>query len=307
VQGVLAGFATLGAIITLGFLLAHFRVLGADSQELLTRLVFFVATPALLFQTLSKAPIGQIFSSGLAVGALSFVGTAAVYTLLARTVWRRSTGDTVLGAMSSAYVNAANLGLPITVYVLGTASFIAPVLLMQLVVITPLALAVLDTVATEGRSSVLRTLTQPLRNPITVGSFLGLLCSLAGWQVPSTIASPIALIAGMAVPGVTLAYGVSLRLGPRPIAGGSGVELAVVCLLKLLVQPVLAYAAARWLFDLDGRALLAVTVVAALPTAQNIFVYATRYDRSTTLARDSIFVTTLLSVPVLLAITALLA
>jgi len=307
VQGVLAGFATLGAIIALGFLLAHFRVLGADSQELLTRLVFFVATPALLFQTLSKAPIGQIFSSGLAVGALSFVGTAAVYTLLARTVWRRSTGDTVVGAMSSAYVNAANLGLPITVYVLGTASFIAPVLLLQLVVITPLALAVLDTVATEGRSSVLRTLTQPLRNPITVGSFLGLLCSLAGWQVPSTIASPIALIAGMAVPGVTLAYGVSLRLGPRPIAGGSGVELAVVSLLKLLVQPVLAYAAARWLFDLDGRALLAVTVVAALPTAQNIFVYATRYDRSTTLARDSIFVTTILSVPVLLAITALLA
>ena len=303
----LAGFATLGAIIALGFLLAHFGVLGADSQELLTRLVFFVATPALLFQTLSKAPIGQIFSSGLAIAALSFVGTAAVYTLLARTVWRRSTGDTVVGAMSSAYVNAANLGLPITVYVLGTASFIAPVLLMQLVVITPLALAVLDTVATGGRSSLLRTLTQPLRNPITVGSFLGLLCSLAGWQVPSTIASPIALIAGMAVPGVTLAYGVSLRLGPRPIAGGSGVELAVVCLLKLLVQPVLAYAAARWLFDLDGRALLAVTVVAALPTAQNIFVYATRYDRSTTLARDSIFVTTLLSVPVLLAITALLA
>jgi len=307
VQGVLAGFATLGAIIALGFLLAHFRVLGADSQELLTRLVFFVATPALLFQTLSKAPVGQIFSSGLAVGALSFVGTAAVYTLLARTVWRRSTGDTVVGAMSSAYVNAANLGLPITVYVLGTASFIAPVLLMQLVVITPLALAVLDTIATEGRSSVLRTLTQPLRNPITVGSFLGLLCSLADWQVPSTIDAPIALIAGMAVPGVTLAYGVSLRLGPRPIAGGSGVELTVVCLLKLLVQPVLAYAAARWLFDLDGRALLAVTVVAALPTAQNIFVYATRYDRSTTLARDSIFVTTVLSVPVLLAITALLA
>ena len=306
-QGVLAGFATLGAIIALGFLLAHFRVLGADSQELLTRLVFFVATPALLFQTLSKAPIGQIFSSGLAIAALSFIGTAAVYTLLARTVWHRSTGDTVVGAMSSAYVNAANLGLPITVYVLGTASFIAPVLLMQLVVITPLALAVLDTVATEGRSSVLRTLTQPLRNPITVGSFLGLLCSLGGWQVPSTIASPIALIAGIAVPGVTLAYGVSLRLGPRPIAGGSGVELAVVCLLKLLVQPVLAYAAARWLFDLDGRALLAVTVVAALPTAQNIFVYATRYDRSTTLARDSIFVTTILSVPVLLAITALLA
>ncbi len=303
----LAGFAAIGAVIGLGFLLAHLGVLRSDSQLLLTRLVFFVATPALLFQTLSTAPVDQVLSSGLAVAALSFVGTAAVYVLLARTLWRRSTGDTVVGALSSAYVNAGNLGLPITVYVLGTASFIAPVLLMQLLVITPLAFAVLDAVVSEHRPSGFAYVTQPLRNPITVGSFLGLLCSLAGWQVPAPVAAPVALVAGMAVPGVLLAYGISLRLGPRPLKGGSRAELAVVCVLKLLVQPLLAYAAARWLFDLDGRALLAATVVAALPTAQNIFVYATRYGRSTTLARDSIFVTTALSVPVLLTITALLA
>ena len=306
-QGVLTGFVTLGAIIGLGFLLAHLGVLRSDSQLLLSRLVFFVATPALLFKTLSTAPVDQILTSGLLVAALSFVATAGVYVLLARTVWRRSTGDTVLGALSSAYVNAANLGLPITVYVLGSASFVAPVLLLQLLVITPLAFAILDAVVSNRRPSILGIMSQPLRNPITVGSFLGLLCSLTSWQVPALVAAPIGLIAGMAVPGVLLAYGVSLRLGPRPIAGGSVVELAVVCALKLMVQPVLAYAAARWLFDLEGRALLAATVVAALPTAQNIFVYATRYNRSTTLARDSIFLTTALSVPVLLTITALLA
>ena len=306
-QGVLAGFATLGSIIALGFLLAHVGVLRSDSQLLLSRLVFFVATPALLFQTLSNAPVNQIFSSGLAVAALSFVGAGGIYVLFARTVWRRSTGDTVMGALSSAYVNAGNLGLPITVYVLGSATYVAPVLLLQLLVITPTAFAILDAVVSKRRPSLLDLISQPLRNPITVGSFLGLACSLAGWQVPSVVAAPIALIAGMAVPGVLLAYGVSLRLGPRPIASGSVVELAVVSGLKLIVQPLLAYVAARWLFDLDGRALLAATVVAALPTAQNIFVYASRYNRSTTLARDSIFVTTALSVPVLLTITALLA
>jgi len=305
-QAVLAGFATIGVVIALGFLLAHLGVVHEDSQVLLTRLVFFVATPALLFQTLSTAPVGQILTSGLAVAALSFIGTAAVYVVLAQTVWRRSTGDTVLGALSSAYVNAGNIGLPIMVYVLGTASFIAPVLLMQLLVITPMAFAVLDSVVSGRRPSVWGVISQPVHNPITVGSFLGLTSSLAGWQVPSAVAAPVGLIAGMAVPGVLLAYGISLRLGPRPIVGGPVVELVVVCALKLVVQPVLAYAAARWFFNLDARALLAATVVAALPTAQNIFVYATRYQRSTSLARDSIFVTTLLSVPVLLTITALL-
>jgi malonate transporter len=49
-----------------------------------------------------------------------------------------------------------------------------------------------------------------------------------------------------------------------------------------------------------------VAVLAALPTAQNIFVHATRYGRAEVLARDSIFVTTLLSVPAIAAVAALL-
>jgi malonate transporter and related proteins len=58
---------------------------------------------------------------------------------------------------------------------------------------------------------------------------------------------------------------------------------------------------------LTSHDLLAVSVIAALPTAQNIFTFALRYDRGMILARDMIFVTTVLSVPVILIITWLLA
>ena len=53
--------------------------------------------------------------------------------------------------------------------------------------------------------------------------------------------------------------------------------------------------------------MLGVVIVAALPTAQNIFIHASRYGRAVVLARDTIFVTTLLSVPTLFVIAALLA
>ncbi len=53
-------------------------------------------------------------------------------------------------------------------------------------------------------------------------------------------------------------------------------------------------------------ALLAVTLTSALPTAQNVFVYATAYDRATVLARDVVLLSTVLSVPVLVAIAVLL-
>jgi len=73
-----------------------------------------------------------------------------------------------------------------------------------------------------------------------------------------------------------------------------------------VLQPVVAYTVARYALGVEGHALLAVVVTSALPTAQNIFVHATRYDRATVLARDTILITTVGSVPVILLIAALL-
>ena len=59
------------------------------------------------------------------------------------------------------------------------------------------------------------------------------------------------------------------------------------------------------LLGLDHRAVYAVTVLAALPTAQNIFLYAQRFRTGLTLVRDVIFLSTALCVPVLLLLTVL--
>jgi predicted permease len=307
VQGVLEGFATIGAIIGLGFLLAHVGVLDAASQVVLSRLAFFVASPALMVTVLSETELAQVFSRNLVASAVGIVVTGGLYVLVATLAWRKAIGDVVIGAMSSAYVNAANLGIPISAYVLGDASLIAPMLLMQLVVIQPAALAILDGTRRGARRSWTAALTRPVTNPLTVATLVGVVLTLTGVRLPSAAAAPLELVAGMAVPAVLIAYGVSLRLGPRPVAGGNRTEIAFITLLKLVVQPLVAYVGARIALGLEGTALLAVTVTAALPAAQNIFVHAVRYDRAVLVARDAIFVTTVLSVPTLFAVAALVA
>jgi malonate transporter and related proteins len=312
VQGVLLGFVTIGAVIGLGILLAQFRILGADSQSLLVRLSFYVASPALMIAVLSEADISRVFSANLLASVSSVVVVASIYLLLARLVWRRTAGDTVIGTFATAYVNAGNLGLPIAAYVLGDASLIAPMLLTQLLVLQPVGLAMLDMLTFRGRASIsrwqqiLRIFSRIVRNPLTVGSLLGLLLAVSGLQLPALIADPLHLVAGMAVPAMLLAFGVSLRLGPLPGAGEPPVQVASIVALKLLLQPSCAYLAAR-LLGLDGLDLLAVTVIAALPTAQNVFTLAVRYNAGIVLARDSIFLSTILSVPVLIVIAALLS
>lgn len=309
--GVVAGFVTVMSIIGLGVLLAHLKILDVSAQQMLTRLTFYVAGPALMITVLGGADVSRLFSANLLASVGGVALSAVTYICLARLVWRRSAGDTVIGAFASCYVNAGNLGLPIAAYVLRDASQVVPMLITQLVLIQPLGLAVLDVITGSGRPDRPRwrrwlfRLCQPFGNPLLIGSLIGLLLSVLHVELPAAVHNPLALVAGMAVPAMLLAYGVSLRTGPLPGAGEPPVQIAVIVALKLMVQPLAAYLLARNVLGLESVDLLAVTVVAALPTAQNVFMFAVRYDQAEVLARDAIFVTTLGSVPVLLLIAGL--
>ena len=305
-QGVVEGFATIGVVIGLGVLLAQLGVLDLAAQRMLSRLSFFVASPALMVTVLGRADVTEVLSRSLVATASAVAVCAVLYLVAARVVWHKPAADTVIGTLSAVYVNAGNLGLPIAAYVLGDAALVAPTLLMQLLVLQPLALAVLDHAVSGRGFSVTRALTRPLTNPLTVGSLVGLALAITGIELPGAVEDPLVLVGGMAVPSMLLAYGISLRLGPRPGHGTSAVEIGLITALKLVVQPLTAYAVGRFVLDLDAKALFAVTVLAALPTAQNIFVHATRYRRAEVLARDSIFVTTVLSVPAIATVAALL-
>jgi malonate transporter and related proteins len=305
VQGVVTGFTTIAVVIAVGALLAQLRIVDIAAQEILSRIAFFVASPALMVITLGDADVHRVLSTNLAATAVGVLVAAGAYVALARLVWSRDLGETTIGALSSSYVNAGNLGIPVASYVLGDAAYIAPTLLLQLLVLQPVALAVLDGDA-RGRFSVGRALLGALRNPLTVGSLIGVVLALTGWTLPGPVADPLALIAHMAVPSMLLAYGIALRLGPGLGRAGSVGELATTTLLKLVVQPLVAWLVAALVLGVDGHALLAIVVASALPTAQNIFVHATRYHRATVLARDTILLTTVGAVPVILVLAAVL-
>jgi len=111
----------------------------------------------------------------------------------------------------------------------------------------------------------------------------------------------------MAVPGALIAFGISLRGSPLPGRGGRAADLVLVTVLKVLIMPLVAFMLARWVFGLEGVPLQAATMCAALPTAQNIFVYAVRYRTSVPLARDVVSTTTVACIPALIFIATLLS
>ncbi len=135
---------------------------------------------------------------------------------------------------------------------------------------------------------------------------LGVLVSASGIQLPPIVIEPASLVADACVPVLLITYGISLH-GQRVFgASGRRRDIVLATTLKLVVMPLAAWAAASFLFQLPREDVLIVTVLAALPTAQNVFNYAQRYDVGETISRDTIFLTTVGCVPVLLLIMVLL-
>lgn len=312
--GVLGGFFAIWSVVGVGWLLAHMRILDGSSQLVLTKLSFFAGSPALMVTMMAGADLKRIFAENLLVSVLATVATGLLALALLRWVLRDEQGrrpglgHVVIATFCSSYVNAGNMGLPIAAYVLHDVTWIAPLLLVQVAILQPIGLAFLDVDAARtggGASSWRRNLSLPLRNPMTVGVLTGLALNLTGTSIPAFFDVPLTMLAGLAVPTMLIAFGVSLRLGPLPGKGPLWNETLVLCGLKLFVQPVLALVFSR-IFGLDQVTTLAVMVLAGLPTAQNIFSHAVRYQRSVVLARDVVFLTSIASIGTIMAMAMVL-
>lgn len=412
---VVSGLAVFAVVIAVGWALVRFGAVPAGSDTILTGVCFYAATPALLVTTIGGADLATVVSRATLAGLLAETLGIVSAWLVHRLALRRSVAESTIGALAAGYVNAANLGIPVLVVLLGDATAIAPILLLQLLVISPAAFAVLDVSTARGRGTGPgpAAWTAPLRNPLLLGVVVGLVVNLTGWDAGAAagglVANSLGTLGALAVTLMMLSLGMSLaassprvtrrltvarvtRLratgpgagggagapgaegsdggsassggegtpssggavpgrgegtpssgdgsaggpssgdggagrpssgnGGAPVAGGAdggavgpegsadrgerGAVLWVSVAWKLAVVPLLALGLGAAL-GLRGPALLVPITTAGLPSAQNVFMYATRYGAAKPLARDCVLLTTAGFVPVVLLAAALLS
>jgi len=308
-MGALTGFFTIGVLIALGWLLAHVGVLTTEHRRMMSFVALYVASPALMGTMMAKADLTRVFARSVAANYGAIAGAAIVYLVVAALAFRHDLAGRTIGTLLACYSNAGNLGLPVAAYALGDVTWIAPILLIQMALLQPAALAILDheLAKAEGRhQSVLSLVTLPLRNPLTVGVLIGLALNLLGWPIPALIDTPLEMLGGVAIPLMLLAFGISLRLDPKPGKGRDRIESWFLVATKVVIQPVIAFLLARYALRLDPTAVHAVTIVASLPPAQNIFVFASRFEVRMVFARDTIFRATLVAMVVIVVATSVL-
>lgn len=298
---VFSGYGVVILVMAVGYCLARWRVLDDSARRAFAIFIYAVATPALLFDKITHADPREVFGAQLlvAAGSALAVGVVTGLVMWLGAKWRGD--EALIAALASSYCNAGNLGVPLAAYVLGDATAVVPVLLFQIAFYAPLTLSLVNALQ-PGRDHRLHTqLADVIRNPMLVAATAGVTCALAGWQLPTIVAQPITLLAQACVPMALVVFGMSLHASaPRLSRAVLGVAA-----MKNFAHPLVAWLIAAPLLHLDPLLVHSAVVLAALPTAQNVYAYAVRFNTKEEFARDTGMVSTVVSAGTIMAISVL--
>lgn len=318
-DGILVGFSVVGVLVLTGTAMAVVAPGTARVvQRGVTPLIYWITTPCLMVVLVSRSDVREIVGLYTPLALAVALITGGVFAGAGMLLGRRSR-DVVAGAMSSSYVNAGNIGVPIAVYMVGTTAPVVSVLLAQLLVLAPLYLTLFglspsaepEDGAASGqqvrqRRSRGRAIFGSMLNPVTVGVLIGGALSLLEARPPAPIWEPLRMLGEASIPLMLLIFGMALRQ-ERPFSVRERVfdgVLGTVC--KVVLMPALAWVIGGPLLGLEGQELLGVVIMAALPTAQNVHVFSVQHGMETTVVKDVIVASSVLALPVVLLIAGLL-
>jgi hypothetical protein len=262
----------------LGYALVRWFAWPKSISDALTRFVFTVAVPALLFRLMSD--FGHLPPVDARLLIAYFGGSVIVFALgrvIALRVFRMDGAAQSVFAMGGIFANTLLLGIPLAKIALGDAAL--PVVSLVLV-FNSLVLWTLVTVSVEwartrtvSLAGFAETATNVVTNPVVASILAGAAWGWAGVPLPGIADRTLDLIGQAAVPLSLIALGMGLaEFGVR----NAWRESTAICLLKLAAQPIAVFALAR-LLDLPPLETQAVVLLAAMPVGANVYLMAREF------------------------------
>ncbi|MFT7722833.1 MAG: AEC family transporter [Roseateles sp.] len=279
--------------------------------------VLFFALPCLLFRFGRDTPLLQLLNPAL-LGVYVAAALLVVGVTLAATRSGVGRKDAAFGALVAAFPNSGFMGVPLIVALLGPAAAGAVVstLLADLFITSSLCIALAH--AGGGgrgeRQAFAQALKAALANPLPWAIALGAAFGACGLALPAPLGRAVAMLGDAASPVALFAIGAVLcRAGRAGRAAGRATppsQYLPVAAIKLLLHPALVLAlgaAVQGLGGPLGRAqLVALTLVAALPSASNVSLLADRYGADSGRIAHIILASTALAFVTFSALAALL-
>ncbi|WKV70278.1 AEC family transporter [Streptomyces sp. PCS3-D2] len=287
-----------------GVLLARRRAVPAAASKVFSDYAFLFAVPCYLFGNIYTSDLATLFdrrSIGGYAAAATIAAAAVALAVVARGL--REPRDVALRVMAAVQVNTAYFAVPVFITVFGTAAPIFPILLFQVCVLSLVVIALMEL----GRSApdgagpgrrLYRAAGTSLTTPLVLACNTGILLNLLSVRVPAVLLDGAAFVGNSASPVALFALGLHLGGVGLRLRGTAREELALIG-FKCLAFPLLTWTVCGPVFGVRGDWLAYLVLIAAMPTQQNLFIFAQRYGVGVDLSASVVIKTSLVSLVLL--------
>ncbi|WP_421850570.1 AEC family transporter [Oricola sp.] len=287
-------------LILLGYAAARITRQPLDALGWMNTFIVYVALPALFFNLLARTPVEQL-TQWRFVFATTF-STFFVFALMfviAAIGSRGNVAESTVKGLAAAYGNIGYMGPGLALLAFGDAAVVPVALIFCFDNTLHFIMAPLLMALSGGGDAqppwrlALGVVRRVLFHPFILATIVGIGAAAISFQPPAPLQTLLDYLAGAAAPCALFAMGVTLALRPlRRVPG----DMGFIVVIKLIVHPALVYVALSWIGDFPDVWLYAAVLLAALPTATNVYVIAQQYGVWVERASASVLVTTVVSV-----------
>ncbi|KAA3512237.1 AEC family transporter [Agrobacterium rosae] len=286
-------------LILIGYLAGRITKQPAEALGWLNTFIIYAALPALFFKLVAKTPVDQLARMDF-VG-LSLLATYSIFTLLfviGYVIRRNSLADTTIQSFAGSYGNIGYMGPGLALLAFGERAAVPVALIVCLenamhFVTAPALMAVAGGDKRPPLKLAGDVARKVLTHPFILSVIAGFLAAIIGWPPPQPVQQLVDYLAQSAAPCALFAMGVTLALRPLKRVP---VEISYIVPAKLILHPLLAYFILSSFGSFDPIWVSTAVLLAALPTATNVFVIGQQYGVWQERASATILVTTGLSV-----------
>lgn len=284
--------------ILCGFLLTYVKVISREGVPFLAKIAMNAFIPAMLFQTLSQSDISAHFDLRLWGSYYSGVLLNFALVFVVARLWLRAkTDEAAVTAMGGVFSNVVLLGIPLVQAVYGEEGLVPLLIVLSIHPLTLLGITILIVEGARGGDGhwlpkVGRSIWRVVKNPIIIAIVLGVLASLFELRMPEMIDGTLERFR-TAGPTIALLL-VGAGLYGQSVRGNLSASLLCTS-AKMIVQPILVFCVAHFVFGLDGLWLTILTLVAALPAGANVAIIAGNYNICIDRSSTTILITTIIS------------
>lgn len=287
-------------MVLMGFICDKTGIFTEKTGKRCTDLLFYLITPAVIVNSF----LTQNFSRESATRLLISIGCGFLMHFIAIGIntplfSKGNKDENCVYKYASIYGNVGYMTLPLTQALLGSEGvFYCSAVVMAFNVVTfTHGTFMMDKSATKFEAKKL------ILNPGVISVLIGVPFFVSGIALPAVIAKPVSLVASMQTPFAMIVFGTFLA-NTKFSTLFKNKKIFLVGFSKLIVLPAVMYVIYR-LIGLSGNLLVALTISACAPSANNTVMFSAKFDKDTGLAAQTVAAVSFISVitiPVIIAL-----